>query len=123
MLVDYDGNYLHAEIANAITHGLGFILALVFSLQMMQQVYRGVYVPAFPGGFSEYTVQFTLIVYCSSLNLCYIASTLLHSLFYFTGGVVGKVLRIMDHAGIYCLIIGNTCPILSLTADTPELKR
>lgn len=85
------------EIANAITHGIGTLLAIaacvlliVFSAQT-GDVYK--------------IISFT--VFGISLIILYLGSTLYHSI---TTQKAKKVFRIIDHSSIYILIAGTYTP-------------
>ena len=87
------------EIANSISHGIGFLLSL--------------------GALSVITVFATLrgsarqvvscALYGATLVLLYLASTLYHAL---PGARAKKILKAIDHASIFLLIAGTYTPFL-----------
>ena len=90
---------LGEEIANGITHGFGVLLGvvglpilLIFSVQSHAEV-----------GFKIAAS----IVYCASMILLYVASTLYHSL---TNERAKKLFKVLDHSSIYLLIAGTYTP-------------
>ncbi len=90
------------ELANAISHGIGVIagvLALIFSINK--------------GTTSLTTVQLIgVIVYCSSIILLFLCSTLYHSV---TNPRLKHKLKIADHCAIYLLIAGTYTPLMLIT--------
>ncbi len=90
------------ELANAITHGIGFVLsipALVLLIVFAVQKDNPLYLTSF-------------LVYGISLMLLYVCSTLLHS---FKPCKARTVFNIMDHAAIYVLIAGSYTPFVLIT--------
>ncbi len=86
---------------NWITHGLGFILAVVgFLLLMINN-----------SGKTNYST-FSIILYASSLIVLYFASTAYH---YSSDVELKRKFRIMDHVGIYLLIAGTYSPVALIT--------
>ena len=92
---------------NAITHGVGVLLALV----------GGVLLVVLSAGDGRRTVAFA--IYATSLVLLYLASTLLHAVR--ARPEVLRRLRVFDHAAIYLLIAGTYTPIalVSLASVSP----
>ncbi|MFN2322163.1 MAG: hemolysin III family protein [Trueperaceae bacterium] len=92
---------------NAITHGVGTVLAVV----------GGVLLVALSAGDGRRTVAFA--IYAASLFLLYLASTLLHAVR--ARPEVLRRLRLFDHAAIYLLIAGTYTPIalISLASVSP----
>ncbi|MCL2438346.1 MAG: hemolysin III family protein [Coriobacteriia bacterium] len=95
---------LGEEVANSVTHGLGVILGivalpilLIFAVQ--SQVDVGYKIAA-------------SIVYCLSMILLYLASTLYHSL---VNEKAKRVFKLLDHASIYLLIAGTYTPFCLIT--------
>ena len=91
---------LGEEIGNSITHGVGFLVALVGIILM--------YIKA-KGALAYFAVSF----YSLGLTVLFIMSCLYHA--FKTGTAVKKVFRVFDHCSIYLLIGGTYCPILLLT--------
>jgi hemolysin III len=85
------------EKLNAITHGVGALLAVcgLIRLTVMASLNGGIW----------HVVSFS--IYGSSLVLLYLASTLYHS---FRNERIKYVLKIVDHAAIYLLIAGTYTP-------------
>jgi len=90
------------ERLNVITHGFGFILALVGSILLLNQ------------GFQE-GIQlkfFSYLIYCFGLLSLYLASTLYHSA---KNPKLKTLLNLVDHSAIYVLIAGTYTPIALIT--------
>lgn len=85
------------EIVNAITHGIGAVLALAGLVVLA--------VGACTQGSVWHIVSFS--IYGTSLVLLYLASTLYHS---FTNERVKHIFKIFDHSAIYLLIAGTYTP-------------
>lgn len=89
---------LGEEIANSVTHGIGAALSIAALVALLVLTY--------PLGNARRIVACS--IYGSSLVLCYLSSTLYHSL---PGRRMKQVFRILDHASIYFLIAGTYTPI------------
>lgn len=92
---------LGEEIANAVTHGIGFLLgvtALVLLMVKSSQVGLGVY-------------TFSMLVYSLSLIILYGNSMLYHG---FPAGRGKAVFERLDHASVYLLIAGTYTPFCLL---------
>lgn len=87
---------LFEEILNSITHGLGVIFAVVAVVMLF--------------GVCPKETKYILCIgiYCISLFILYIISTLYHAL-----GIcyAKKVFRVLDHCSIFLLIAGTYTPI------------
>ncbi len=91
------------EIANAVTHGLGAVLAvtgLVILVAVTASSPRGLVAS---------------VVYGASLVLLYTASTLYHAL---SGTRAQRALRKLDHSAIYALIAGTYTPFALVGLDS-----
>lgn len=84
------------EILNAVTHGIGTVLAVI-GFAVMLLVYND--------GGTWHLVS--CIIYGISMVLLYLASTLYHS---FTNEKLKALFKFIDHAAIYILIAGNYTP-------------
>ena len=97
---------LREELANSITHGIGFLLSvaglvvLVVSASMQGDPYRVV----------------SYSIYGASLVILYLASTFYHS---FHAPRLKHYLRILDHCAIYLLIAGTYTPFALLNLRGP----
>lgn len=90
---------LAEEIANSITHGIGFFLSIaMLSLMVVFSALHGT---------AWHVVACSL--YGSTLILLYLASTLYHSL---TSERAKRVLKVIDHSAIFLLIAGTYTPFL-----------
>lgn len=87
------------ELTNAITHGVGTILAIVGTVFLLIKAI---------GSGNPYEIV-GVSIYSTSLIFLYLGSTLYHSL---PGRVTKKVFRIIDHSSIYLLIAGTYTPIV-----------
>lgn len=85
------------EILNAVTHGVGSLLALI-GLGILTAA-------AYLNGGVWHVVSFS--IYGVSLVLLYGASTLYHS---FTNEKLKYIFKVLDHSAIYVLIAGNYTP-------------
>jgi len=85
------------EIANSVSHGVGFVAALAASPFLIGYAARRGS-PAFVAGTS---------VFAATLLLLYLASTLYHAL---PRGRAKHVFRIIEHGAIYLLIAGTYTP-------------
>lgn len=86
------------EVLNAITHGVGTLLAVIGLIVML--VY----------GYNKGALHLTsILMYGISMILLYLASTLYHSLS-FCSEKVQNVFKCLDHSAIYLLIAGNYTP-------------
>jgi hemolysin III len=85
------------DIANAITHGIGALLAIVALVVLIEY--------SFASGNLWSKVSYT--IFGSTLLLMYTQSTLYHSL---THKKAKRLFRIFDHASIYLLIAGTYTP-------------
>lgn len=86
------------EVANAVSHGAGALLALVGAVPLIVRA-------AMTG--SAKTV-FSLTAYALSLVLLYTASTVYHAV---RRPDLKRALRVMDHCSIFILILGTYIPM------------
>ncbi|WP_268873156.1 hemolysin III family protein [uncultured Clostridium sp.] len=94
-------------MANAVTHGVGAILSVIGSVFLiLASVKTG----------SKYAVT-GVGVYCASLIILYLGSTLYHSI---PGKLAKKILRILDHSSIYLLIAGTYTPIILILMNSDK---
>ncbi len=87
---------LGEEIANAVSHGIGFALA-VASIPVLV-------IAALPHGARAVVGA---AVFAATASLLYLTSTLYHSI---THRGAKRVLRVLDHSAIYLLIAGTYTP-------------
>lgn len=85
------------EIANAITHGIGVVLAGLGAIMLM--------IFSFLSGDIYKMISFT--IFGITLFLLYLGSTLYHSV---PNKKLKRFLRIIDHSSIYLLIAGTYTP-------------
>lgn len=90
------------ERLNVITHGFGFIMALIGSMMLLNRgLQEGIH------------LQFiSYLIYCFGLLTLYLASTLYHSA---KVPELKKRLNVFDHSAIYVLIAGTYTPIALLS--------
>ncbi|MCE9678801.1 hemolysin III family protein [Shewanella sp. AS1] len=97
------------ELANALSHGLGVlagILALLFSVNKGLGVLTG--------------IQLTgVILYCFTIILLFLCSTLYHSV---SEPKLKHKLKIADHCAIYLLIAGTYTPLMQNILDAQQAK-
>ncbi|MCR2820168.1 PAQR family membrane homeostasis protein TrhA [Lederbergia panacisoli] len=87
------------ELANAITHGIGFLLSIPALVILI--------VSAAKNGGALQVVSFT--IFGVTMLLLYLFSTMLHS---FKPSKVKNVFAILDHSAIYLLIAGTYTPLV-----------
>ncbi|MDQ0162190.1 PAQR family membrane homeostasis protein TrhA [Bacillus alveayuensis] len=87
------------EIANAITHGIGFLLSIAALVLLI--------INAVNIGSIWYIVSFS--VYGGTMILLFLSSTLVHS---FPKGKAKDLFEIFDHSAIYLFIAGTYTPIV-----------
>lgn len=92
------------EIANAITHGLGVILGIIFLLMLV--------IPSAKSGDILKVVSFS--VYGGCFILMFLSSTVYHSI---TNKRAKQISRVFDHSSIYLFIAGTYVPIILLVLD------
>jgi hemolysin III len=97
---------LREELANSITHGIGFVLSVVGLVVLV--------VSASMQGDPYMVVSFS--VYGVSVVVLYLASTFYHS---FHSPRLKHFLRIIDHCAIYLLIAGTYTPFTLLNLRGP----
>lgn len=83
-------------LANAITHGVGALLAVAGSIFLIAASTRG-----------NAWVVVSCSVFCATLVLVYVCSTLYHSL---VRTRARHVFQVLDHSAIYLLIAGTYTP-------------
>ena len=92
------------EIANSVTHGVGVLLGVV-----------GMPILIIFSAQSDSDAGFKIaasIIYCLSMVILYLASTLYHSL---THPRAKRIFKLLDHASIYLLIAGTYTPFCLIT--------
>ncbi|HHX67392.1 MAG: hemolysin III family protein [Miniphocaeibacter sp.] len=94
------------EIANAITHGLGVILGILFLLLLV--------IPSAKEGNALKVTAFS--IYGACFITMFLSSTIYHSI---TNEKAKKVLRVLDHSSIYLFIAGTYIPIILLVLKGP----
>jgi hemolysin III len=92
------------EVANSVTHGIGVVLGVVgLPILLIFAAQSGIDM--------GYKIAAS-IVYCLSMILLYISSTLYHSL---TNERAKRIFKVLDHASIYLLIAGTYTPFCLIT--------
>ena len=87
------------EIANSISHGLGFILSIVALTFLVVYSCKD----------NDPWKIIAFSIYGSSLSILYLFSTLYHS---FSNSRIKAIFRRLDHAAIYLLIAGTYTPFI-----------
>jgi len=99
-----EGSNVHEEIANAITHGLGALLAIAgLVLLILFAAIKGT---------AWHVVSFS--IFGATAIILYSSSTLYHS---FTSEKVKFLFRKFDHMSIYLLIAGTYTPFCLVTLN------
>lgn len=104
--IERDGESLYEELANAVTHGVGAVLAAA-ALALI------VVLAAFTG--SVWAIV-TTAVYGSTLFLAYFSSALYHGTWHRTAK---SVFLALDHCAIFLLIAGTYTPVTLLAFPQP----
>lgn len=98
---------LAEEVANSISHGIGFILGIVgLVLLLMHAIDSG----------ANATAITSYSLYGGSMILLFLASTLYHAI---PHPAAKRWLKIVDHCAIYLLIAGTYTPFLLVGLDSP----
>ena len=92
-------------LANAITYGMGFALAVVGAAYLVIHSMRG-----------SASVVISCSIFAGTLVFVYICSTLYHSLLRTRAN---HVFRVLDHAAIYLLIAGTYTPFTLVSLRGP----
>lgn len=100
-LLTYDFDYSNwkEELANAITHGIGFILSIPALIMLI--------IISIDRGTPWHIVSFS--IFGASMILLYLFSTLLHS---FKPSKAKNLFAVLDHSAIYILIAGTYTPFM-----------
>ena len=93
----HQGQSLGEEIANSISHGLGFVAALVGTPFLI--------IHAVKSGDVSFIVGAS--VFSATMLMLYLASTMYHA---FPRGTAKRFLMIIDHSAIFLLIAGTYTP-------------
>lgn len=104
--IDHAKQTLAEEIANAITHGLSAIAAVVGLVVLVTF--------ASSGGDPWRIVTFSIFGTC--LVILYVASTCYHAV---RPGPLKRTLRVLDHSAIYLLIAGSYTPFMLVCLRGP----
>lgn len=87
------------EIANTLTHAIGVILCIIGAIALLIKSYA-----------SHDSLQInSAYIYCGSLLLLYLASTLYHA---FSNPKLKGLFHVIDHSAIFVLIAGTYTPFL-----------
>lgn len=95
------------ELANQISHGIGWVMVLIASPFLL-----------FLAAKSDIKYAFiSVFIYCFSLLMVYTSSTLYHSAYQLS---LRRKLRIFDHISIYFLIAGSYTPYILMYLGTDK---
>lgn len=100
---------LGEEVAHALTHGLGVVLAIAGLTVMVARATL----------YGDFWHIVGAAIFGATLVLMYAASTLYHSIPAAQLPNTKKVLRIVDHSSIYLLIAGTYTPFTLVTLSGP----
>lgn len=89
------------EVINTITHGAGLIASIVGAFVLVGMAMESRHPLEIP----------SLVIYCTSLILVYLSSTLYHAS---THPETKSRMQVFDHSAIYLLIAGTYTPLLLL---------
>ncbi|MDN3608595.1 hemolysin III family protein [Vibrio ostreicida] len=108
MLISKTSSYSSKEeMANTLTHGLGFLLGVVGLIMLLLK--------AFEFNADALTIA-SMSIYGSSIIVLFLASTLYHAI---PHQKAKRALKTFDHCAIYLLIAGSYTPFLLVTLRTP----
>lgn len=93
--------YFKIEMANAISHGLGIFLGIIFLLMLI--------IPSVKSGNVLKIVAFS--IYGGCFIFLFLMSTIYHAV---QREKIKKILRIFDHVSIYYFIAGSFTPVILL---------
>ncbi|MHC5098654.1 PAQR family membrane homeostasis protein TrhA [Peptoniphilus genitalis] len=93
--------YFKIEMANAISHGLGIFLGIIFLLMLI--------IPSVKSGNVLKVVAFS--IYGGCFIFLFLMSTIYHAV---QSEKIKKILRIFDHISIYYFIAGSFTPVILL---------
>jgi hemolysin III len=99
-------HYRYEELANTMTHGFGFLAAIVATVFML--------IKASPASLSHAQI-FGVAVYGLSMILLFLSSALYHGA---RDETRKEQLNRLDHCAIYVLIAGSYTPFLMITLQT-----
>ncbi len=101
--MNLENKALHApyseEIANTLTHAIGVFLCIIGSVALLIKAY---------GSHDPWQI-YSAYIFCGSLILLYLASTLYHA---FSNPAIKGLFHVIDHAAIFVLIAGTYTPFL-----------
>jgi hemolysin III len=97
------------ELANAITHGAGAILAIIACIMLLLKADQQLSNTQFAG----------LIIYGVSMVVLFSASTIYHSI---QAPKARTFLKQLDHSAIYLLIAGTYTPFLMISLNNPTAQ-
>ena len=112
MQIRTNGNYVFEEILNSVSHGVGFILAVIGSFVLVSEANE------------TYATDFhfwACVLYSISLNMLFLFSCLFHSFFMMPR--TSRILQILDHVGIYLLIAGSYTPFMLIALHHVKAAR
>ena len=91
------GQSLGEEVANSISHGLGLVAAIVGTPFLILSAID----------YADLSFVVGVSVFCGTMILLYLASTLYHAM---PKGKAKYVFRVIDHSAVYLLIAGTYTP-------------
>ncbi|GAY73916.1 PAQR family membrane homeostasis protein TrhA [Lentilactobacillus kosonis] len=97
-MIKEHSNQIMYETANAVTHGLAFVVSVILSIMLINK--------AIADELSTPAIV-SLVIYSVTVGGLYLASTLFHC-FVFTKAK--RVFQILDHSNIFILIAGTYTP-------------
>lgn len=98
---------VNEERANSISHGIGVVAGIIGLILCLIKGYDHL-------SFIQLT---GVVVYCSSIILLFLCSTLYHSA---TSPLLKHRLKIADHCAIYLLIAGTYTPLMLITLNSSD---
>ncbi|WOT06647.1 PAQR family membrane homeostasis protein TrhA [Shewanella youngdeokensis] len=102
-LVTKGANYsVKEELANSLSHGLGVVAGVIGLVMCILKGYDHL----------SFIQMSGVVVYCSSIILLFLCSTLYHSA---TDQALKLKLKVADHCAIYLLIAGSYTPLMLIT--------
>ena len=93
------------EVANVLTHAIGFLLALVLVPLLVLKSYHN----------NNFTFVYATVVFSFGVLMAYLSSTLYHMV---QQPKAKRLLRVWDHISIFFLIGGTYTPIICKYTNT-----
>lgn len=108
-----NGNFVFEEILNSVSHGLAFLASIIAANLLITQSVD-----------MDHSTDYhfwACTLYSFALMFLFLSSCLFHSFFMLPS--TSRILQILDHVGIYCVIAGTYTPFLLITLNHSTAAR